>query len=251
MPPAPELRDVLRPIGALEVFRDRDAEQPREADRDVGVAAEIEVDLRGVGQHPDPVVERSVRRARRQDRLREQRHRVGDDILLRQADGDAITMQQQLLVRRASEGCDLRSEALKPFDRSGHQRRKEHREDGEVKRPQLAYLAIVDVDQDVDELEGEERDRERYDDGRDGDEVSSSDLIDGESEEFRVLEVDEYADDKDDANRQEGLAPTSAAPSPQHRTAGHEGNDAQQRDQQQIRRNGVRVEDETGADQEQ
>lgn len=54
VPVVPELGQVGFEVGRGEVFREFDSEQLRNAESDVGVAAEIEVDLEGVGVDDDP-----------------------------------------------------------------------------------------------------------------------------------------------------------------------------------------------------
>ena len=54
MPAAPELDDIGRLVGRVEVERQSHAEQARQSDRHVRVPGEIEVDLKTVGKHATP-----------------------------------------------------------------------------------------------------------------------------------------------------------------------------------------------------
>ena len=62
MPSTPEVGDRLGAVGRVEVAQELEAEHQSEADRHVGVAREIEIDLKGVGDDSDPgnVPHRSV-----------------------------------------------------------------------------------------------------------------------------------------------------------------------------------------------
>ena len=61
MPAPPEFGDRRRQIGRVEVLRQYEPEHETETDRHVGVAAEIEVDLKRVGGHAVPRIERGDR----------------------------------------------------------------------------------------------------------------------------------------------------------------------------------------------
>ena len=54
MPPAPELLDGPGAVGVVEVFLEVKAKDPAQADGHVAVAAEVKVDLEGVGHCPQP-----------------------------------------------------------------------------------------------------------------------------------------------------------------------------------------------------
>ena len=57
VPALPELRDVPGQVGLHEVQRDAEAEQQGRAARDIGVAREVEVDLKSKRQQGDPGVQ--------------------------------------------------------------------------------------------------------------------------------------------------------------------------------------------------
>ena len=54
MPPAPELRDTFGDIGIVEILEKAETENAAHADGHVGIAAEIEIDLEGVGNCHEP-----------------------------------------------------------------------------------------------------------------------------------------------------------------------------------------------------
>ena len=54
MPAAPEVGDVGRLEGRVEVLREVEPEQEREADGDVGVPGEVEVELERVAERRQP-----------------------------------------------------------------------------------------------------------------------------------------------------------------------------------------------------
>ena len=56
MPVAPDLSDIARPVGAVEIDGQPDTEHERGADGHVGVAAEVEIELERVGVGTDPGV---------------------------------------------------------------------------------------------------------------------------------------------------------------------------------------------------
>ena len=54
VPAPPEIDDAGGLVGRIEIERQEDAEHQRHADRHVGIAGEIEIELEGVGQRADP-----------------------------------------------------------------------------------------------------------------------------------------------------------------------------------------------------
>ena len=86
VPAAPEVAKAGRPIRAVEVLREDEAEQQREADRDVRVAGEVAVDLGRVGEGGQDRVGREVRLGHAEHRVDDlAREGVGDQHLLHAA----------------------------------------------------------------------------------------------------------------------------------------------------------------------
>src|SRR6202034_2252420 len=54
VPTAPEIDDARRLVGRIEIQWQEDAEHQRDSDRHIGIAGEVEIKLKGVGQRADP-----------------------------------------------------------------------------------------------------------------------------------------------------------------------------------------------------
>ena len=54
VPPPPEIRNALRAVGVVEVFKEVKAEQLPEADRHIRIAGKVEIDLKREGKDPEP-----------------------------------------------------------------------------------------------------------------------------------------------------------------------------------------------------
>ena len=54
MPAPPEIRDAGGGVGIAEVFREVETKHPAEADRHIGIAGKIEIDLEGERRKADP-----------------------------------------------------------------------------------------------------------------------------------------------------------------------------------------------------
>ena len=69
VPAPPEIDDAGGLVGRIEIERQEDAEHQRNADRHVGIAGEIEIELERIGQRADPgLVEASAYARRRRAR---------------------------------------------------------------------------------------------------------------------------------------------------------------------------------------
>ena len=85
VPAPPEIDDRDRLVGRVEIQRQENAEHQRDADRHVGIAGEIEIELERVSQHADPGLIEGRRIGT--EGLRDQRlNAVGQAGLLEQAD---------------------------------------------------------------------------------------------------------------------------------------------------------------------
>src|SRR4029078_7192489 len=86
MPPPPELLKVRRAVWGAEVLGQREAQDPRAYDRDVGVCRKVEVDLQRVRVDPGGDLERREPLGRLEHAIDErERERVGERDLLEQA----------------------------------------------------------------------------------------------------------------------------------------------------------------------
>ena len=94
-------------VGLVEVLGEVKPSMQRQADRHVGVAGEVEVDLQRVGERPSqatPVVSSSVGRLKA---VGDHAHGVGEDQLLAEADAEAEQPVGEL-VERAAAAVQLR-----------------------------------------------------------------------------------------------------------------------------------------------
>ena len=62
MPSAPELRNAAGTVGVVKILLQLEAEHPPKADSHIGIAAEIIVNLKGVGKRPHPCGQNGHRR---------------------------------------------------------------------------------------------------------------------------------------------------------------------------------------------
>src|SRR5207248_6337670 len=129
---------------------------------DVGVAREVEIDLQPEREGGEPRFAGPHRAAARgrESGGRDRRQAVGQEHLLPEAPPD----QPQPFPRKRrvepSEGHQRRDELLEPLDRTGDLGGKERGEHVELREAVYRQVPSIDVDQVVDELEGEERDAE-------------------------------------------------------------------------------------------
>src|SRR5205823_6075836 len=113
VPAPPEIDNGGRLVGRVEIQRKKDAEHQRYADRHVGIAREIEIELERVGQRADPglIEGRCVRaEGRRYQRL----NAVGEAGLLEQADrkNDQATEDQMRMRLLGFRTLELRDHVL-------------------------------------------------------------------------------------------------------------------------------------------
>src|SRR6185437_16344161 len=95
VPPAPEIEEVLRREGPVEIFRKPDAEKSRDADDKIHVAGKIGVEIQRIDggdrqAERDASHERLVRRQRVNAAAVEREERRGHHGDLEEADDDAL-----------------------------------------------------------------------------------------------------------------------------------------------------------------
>src|SRR6476659_8079234 len=89
MPAPPEILQGGGDIRAVEVLWEGNTEEQRDADRHIGVAAEVRIDLHGVAVDGEQDLLRGVLPRHRKDRINDRRRDVaGDHYLLEQPDTD-------------------------------------------------------------------------------------------------------------------------------------------------------------------
>ena len=148
-------------VGGVEVLGEAEPEQQGDADRDVGVAAEVGIDLDRV-----PVDRRRGSRrssacaGRRRPGRRSTTRCTRDDDLLEQPGRDQPEPRARSRCRRGSRSCRICGRSSSPRTIGpGDEVREERQVDGEVDGSRRWELAPVDVDHVADRHEGEERDR--------------------------------------------------------------------------------------------
>ena len=114
-------------VGLVEVLRQADAQHAAQPDGDIGVAAEIKVDLQGIGvqQHPGPAGVSDLGGIGGVER--HQRQRVRQDELLEQPQHQALPGRPQNSAGGETGLAQVFDEALQAVDRTGGEgREKEH-----------------------------------------------------------------------------------------------------------------------------
>ena len=162
VPTSPELAHRTGDVGPIEVLQEVEPEHASQADGHVAVAAEVKVDLQGVGHHAQPGHGRWCHvHGQGEDGIGDARHLVRDQHLLRQTDHETpdATGEQRYghdTVR------DLAGQIPVPYDRAGDQLGEQADVQGHRTRVPLGLrLAPVHVHHVADPLEDEEGDPDR------------------------------------------------------------------------------------------
>ncbi len=213
MPAAPELLDALRGIGTIEVLREADAEQQRQADRHIGVAREVAVDLGGVAVDRQEHVGTGVLLRHREDGVDEiARKEVGDGQLLEEPEADQHDARPDRDLAAIPRRLHLRQELRGAHDRSGDEVREEAEVEREVQQRAGLHLAAPHVDHVRDRLEGVEahacRQRELHQRDREREAHVAAEREHLLSEEAVVLKRTEHEQIGDDGGRDDLALPT-------------------------------------------
>ena len=160
MPAAPELGDRARPIGQIEIARERKAEREAKPDRHVRVAGEIEIDLDRVGRKPEPGFGEARQRRLVEHGFGKARDLVGDQHLLRKTDDEDAQARRDAPEPHAPRAEAARNRVIAD-DRAGDELRKHRDVDRDLKQVAVGRCAAMHVDQVRDRVKGEERDAER------------------------------------------------------------------------------------------
>ena len=124
VPAPPEFPDGLRGVGKIKIFEEGKAEHFSEADRHVGIAGKIEINLQRVANDAKPRRgQRKFRRRQGENLVRRKRHGIGDDHFLARPPAEP---PDPLSKHRAAElaAQQLRGDGVPAQDRPGHQLRK-------------------------------------------------------------------------------------------------------------------------------
>ncbi|MNQ70728.1 hypothetical protein D3C85_853720 [compost metagenome] len=162
VPAPPELGDRLADIGLVEVFHEAETHHQAQADGHVAVAGEVEIQLRGVGEHAQPGIAGAG--VLQGEEVVDQRcQAVGDEHLLDEALHEAGGAFAELVEAVAAVG-ELLGEILVAQHRPGNQLREQGDEGGEVDQVFRGFgVAAVHVDQVAERLENIEGDADRQD----------------------------------------------------------------------------------------
>jgi hypothetical protein len=208
----------------VEVLVEPDAEHVGQADRHVGVAREVEVDLERVAGHGQPR-EPGVQLGRRdaQDRVGHGGELVGDQQLLRQAAEEATDPVGELVDGerpRLHRPDDVGVADDGPGDQVGE----EHDVERQVERvPLVPDRPAIDVAQIRDRVEGQERDPQRQRDQAQLDRrhpEPSQDRAEVVDEEVAVFEVDQEKEIRRDPRPEQELLEALASHAPDHQAEG-------------------------------
>ena len=222
MPSFPEVGTVLGFVGRVEVARQVEAHEQRQADGNIRVAREVGIDLKGIEEEGCQVLEAGEEQGIGKDAVDEVEGQVvAQDNLLSQTakyheDGEAEHPSAQEVAT-----VELRYEVARLDDRSGYELREEADVEAEVEDvPYGTDKSAIDVGGIADDLEGVERDAYRQDDAvhaEDGTacrrveplgcdvpdiKVNAKDLPNDVGKEVAVLEVAEDAKVDGDTKRQ-------------------------------------------------
>ena len=150
-------------VGRVEILREHETQHQSEADRHVGVAAEIEVNLERIGDHAVPRIEKS-RRGGVEDRVRDLAARIGQQDLFRQAEAEERDAAREA-GQRVLALLQLRGDVGEAEDRAGDELR-EHRDEASKidEVADRARLAPVHIDGVAHRVKRVEANTERKDD---------------------------------------------------------------------------------------
>ncbi len=134
VPATPEVGEVDRLVGAVEVVGDSQTEEKAESHRDVGVAGEVKVDLEGVGVDADEDFGSAVEGGGVEDAVGDiVGEEVGDEELLHEAGGDEEEGSTTLGLSQGEGLLELSNKVGDSVDRTGDDNREE-RGGGEVSK---------------------------------------------------------------------------------------------------------------------
>src|SRR5262249_10970195 len=165
VPALPELRNARSQQGGGEIDREPYSEQIGGTDGDIGIAGEVEIDLKHEEPGPEPG-SGGIRRTSAEDGIDGRSDRVSEQDLLHQAE----QAQSEPETDQARANCELsvkqpvhlRSELPPARDRACDQLAEEQLEQGKAgKRPEGLRPSMRNVDQECGELKDVERDAKR------------------------------------------------------------------------------------------
>lgn len=121
MPTAPELGDRKRRVGGVEVGFEFETEEMGAADRHIGVARKIAINLNRVGDRGDPESFRSKTIGGGESGIGERRHPIGDRQFFEQSDQKNLATKPNPRPIASFITADLRYKISRTDDRPGNQ----------------------------------------------------------------------------------------------------------------------------------
>ena len=162
MPPPPEDADALRLVGGAEIKGNVDVKELSQAYGHIGIAAEIKIDLEGIGKSRGPGGAEAQTGSGKPG-VREKRQGIGNNRLFEQADGEYVRAFCRV-VPVPVPPCfvfELGYHLAVEHDGARHQLGEKQHKDAVVVKPLQNLLALADGDQKRELLEGEKADAQR------------------------------------------------------------------------------------------
>ena len=148
----PEIAEIGGLEGTVEIQREADAEQHRESDRDVGIAAEVEVKLERIGDRGDPAAREVETHRLRETDIARTAQRIGETDLLEQSyrNQEAPAGHHEAVGAPATERAELRHHFAVVDDGPGDHVGKKGHKQKVVARVEINDLARVKVAEESD-----------------------------------------------------------------------------------------------------
>ena len=207
MPSPPKLDDGRGFVRRVEIQRQNDPENPRRADRHVGVTGKIEIQLEGIGEGTLPRGEKFERMSgigAGEHRRRERRDAIRKNGLLGEPDEKDRETDRDVhgLGLKRLAAFELRHHLAVMDDRSGDELRKETDEQRVVRQAIIVSLSPGGIHQISDLLECEKGDAQGQNNGaqRVSGPAQGVDILE---KEIRVFEIPQHAQVHGDADGQQ------------------------------------------------
>ena len=130
----------------MEVFHQRNAEQPRGADRHVGVGGKVAVDLQGIRHCGERQLQTGKLRRISVRSVDQNRQIICEQHLLDRALDEPFGGKAHIVRVCAAQLLELREQALRALDRAGQDCRKKGGEQRKIEEIALGFTTAVHVD---------------------------------------------------------------------------------------------------------
>ena len=145
----------------MEVFHQRNAEQPRGADRHVGVGGKVAVDLQGIRHRGERQLQTGKLRRIGVRGVDQNRQIIREQHLLDRALDQPLGGKAHIVRSCTARLLDLREQVLRALDRAGQDCRKEGGEQRKIEKITLGFTTAVHVDHIAADDERVERNTDR------------------------------------------------------------------------------------------